>query len=101
MTVPGYPVMGTWTKYFQGEVVNLPLLAENAFMPDLDSLSEDQRKRAKLLSQKVEFQGNGEAVPLTGSTGTLYYIDSNGVVRESDVNMLAENYWAINSAFSR
>lgn len=49
MTVPGYPVMGTWTKYFQGEVVNLPLLAENAFMPDLDSLSEDQRKRAKLL----------------------------------------------------
>jgi hypothetical protein len=59
------------------------------------------RNRAKLLSQKVEFQGSGEAVPLTGSTGTLYYIDSNGVVRESDVNMLAENYWAINGAFSR
>ena len=26
MTVPGYPVMGTWTKYLGGEVVNLPLL---------------------------------------------------------------------------
>jgi hypothetical protein len=59
------------------------------------------RNRAKLLSQKVEFQGSGEAVPLNGSTGTLYSIDSNGVVRESDVNMLAENYWAINSVFSR
>jgi len=49
MTVPGYPVMGTWTKYFQGEVVNLPLLEENGFMPDIESLSADQRKRAKLL----------------------------------------------------
>lgn len=41
--------MGTWTKYFGGEVVNLPLLKENGFLPDLDSLSADQRKRAKLL----------------------------------------------------
>lgn len=49
MTIPGYPVMGTWTKYFGGEVVNLPLLEENGFMPDLNSLSADQRKRAKLL----------------------------------------------------
>jgi len=49
MTVPGYPVMGTWTKYFQGEVVNLPLLEENGFMPDIESLTADQRKRAKLL----------------------------------------------------
>jgi len=49
MTIPGYPVMGTWTKYFGGEVVNLSLLEENGFMPDLDSLTEDQKKRAKLL----------------------------------------------------
>ncbi len=49
MTIPGYPVMGTWTKYLGGEVVNLPLLEENGFMPDLESLTADQRKRAKLL----------------------------------------------------
>ena len=49
LTTPGYPVMGTWTKYFNGEVVNLPLLAENSFLPDLDSLTEDQKKRTKLL----------------------------------------------------
>src|SRR5262245_16628833 len=29
MTVPGYPVAGTHTKYYGGEVVNLPLLEEN------------------------------------------------------------------------
>ncbi len=49
MTVPGYPVMGTWTKYFEGDVINLPLLEENNFLPALDSLSTEQRKRAKLL----------------------------------------------------
>jgi LL-diaminopimelate aminotransferase len=49
MTVPGYPVMGTWTKYLGGEVVNLPLLKENGFLPQLESLTPDQRKRAKLV----------------------------------------------------
>ena len=49
MTVPGYPVCGTWTKYLGGEVVNLPLLEENNFLPDLDSLTDNQVNRAKLL----------------------------------------------------
>jgi len=49
MTVPGYPVAGTWTKYLGGEVVRLPLKAENGFFPDLDGLSNDVKKRAKLL----------------------------------------------------
>lgn len=49
MTVPGYPVMGTMTKALGGEVVELPLLAENSFLPNLDSLTSEQRHRAKLL----------------------------------------------------
>lgn len=49
MTTPGYPVMGTHTEWLGGEVVNLPLLKENNFLPDLDSLTEDQKERAKLL----------------------------------------------------
>lgn len=49
MTVPGYPVAGTHTRYYGGEVVNLPLLEENGFYPDLESLSADVRRRAKLL----------------------------------------------------
>lgn len=48
MTIPGYPVMGTWTKYLGGEVVNLPLLKENNFFPKFEDLTDDQRKRAKL-----------------------------------------------------
>ena len=49
MTVPGYPVAGTHTKYYGGEVYPLPLVAENDFFPDLDSIPADVRRRAKLL----------------------------------------------------
>ncbi|MGA2256147.1 MAG: LL-diaminopimelate aminotransferase [Thermoguttaceae bacterium] len=49
MTVPGYPVAGTHTKYYGGEVHRLPLCAQNSFLPDLDAIPADIRKRAKLL----------------------------------------------------
>ena len=49
MTVPGYPVAGTHTKYYGGTVHALPLLAANDFFPDLDSIAADVRRRAKLL----------------------------------------------------
>jgi LL-diaminopimelate aminotransferase len=49
MTVPGYPVAGTHTKYYGGKVHELPLREENGFYPDLDGIPEDVRKKAKLL----------------------------------------------------
>jgi LL-diaminopimelate aminotransferase len=49
MTVPGYPVMATHTRWYGGSVVNLPLTAENGFLPDLDAIPADIRKKAKLL----------------------------------------------------
>jgi LL-diaminopimelate aminotransferase len=49
MTAPGYPIMATHTRWYGGEVVNLPLREENGFLPDLDALSADVKKRAKLL----------------------------------------------------
>jgi len=49
MTVPGYPVAGTHTRYYGGAVYRLPLLAENNFLPDLDGIPGDIRSKAKLL----------------------------------------------------
>ena len=49
MTVPGYPVMGTHSAFFGGEVFNLPLTRDRSFLPDLDSVPDDIAGRAKLL----------------------------------------------------
>jgi LL-diaminopimelate aminotransferase len=49
MTVPGYPIMGTHTKYLGGEVYNIPLVKENHFLPDLSSIPADILQRAKLM----------------------------------------------------
>jgi LL-diaminopimelate aminotransferase len=49
MTVPGYPVAGTHTKYYGGSVYNLPLTRENNFLPDLAGIPTDIRQKAKLL----------------------------------------------------
>ncbi len=49
MTVPGYPVAGTHTRYYGGEVHRLPLLAENDFLPDLDGVPADVLAKAKVL----------------------------------------------------
>ena len=68
MTVPGYPVMGTMTKALGGEVVELPLLAENSFLPNLDSLTPEQRHRAKLLY--INYPNNP-----TGATATKKFFE--------------------------
>jgi LL-diaminopimelate aminotransferase len=49
LTVPGYPVAGTHTRYYGGSVYRLPLLAENDFFPDLNSIPADVLGRTKLL----------------------------------------------------
>src|SRR5271170_4265264 len=49
MTVPGYPVFGTHSKYYGGLVHNLPLLEKNHFLPDLKSIPADILAKAKVL----------------------------------------------------
>jgi LL-diaminopimelate aminotransferase len=49
MTVPGYPVFGTHSKYYGGVVHNLPLKEENNFLPDLKSIPADVLAKAKVL----------------------------------------------------
>ena len=49
MTVPGYPVAGTHTKYYGGTVYRLPLLAENSFFPDFSQVTEETWERTKMV----------------------------------------------------
>jgi LL-diaminopimelate aminotransferase len=49
MTVPGYPVAGTATRWFGGVVHRLPLVPENDFFPDLDGIPADVLARTKMM----------------------------------------------------
>lgn len=48
VTVPGYPVLATHTRFLGGEVVKLPLWKQNGFYPDLESVPAEVARRAKL-----------------------------------------------------
>lgn len=63
MTIPGYPIMGTMTKWLGGEVYNMPLIEENNFLPDLTAIPKDILKKAKLLY--INYPNNP-----TGATAT-------------------------------
>ncbi|MBN1378430.1 MAG: LL-diaminopimelate aminotransferase [Gammaproteobacteria bacterium] len=49
MTIPGYPVLGTYTKYLGGDTYSLPLVKENDFYPDLNAIPADVLAKSKLL----------------------------------------------------
>lgn len=49
MTVPGYPVAGTHTRYYGGEVYKMPLLPEKQFLPDFTAIPAEILKRAKMM----------------------------------------------------
>jgi LL-diaminopimelate aminotransferase len=92
MTIPGYPVMGTWSKYLGGEVVNLPLLEENDFMPDLDSLTEDQRKRAKLLYLNYPNNPTGASADEAFFAKAIQFAKENNILIVSDAAYAPLNF---------
>lgn len=88
MTVPGYPVMGTTTKALGGEVVNLPLLPENHFLPDLDAVPADVRRRAKILY--LNYPNNP-----TGATATREFFEKAvRFAKENDVIVVSDAAYA-------
>lgn len=88
LTVPGYPVLGTMTKALGGEVLPLPLLADNAFLPDLDSLTAEQCRKAKLLY--LNYPNNP-----TGATATReFYEKAVRFARDNEIIVVADAAYA-------
>jgi LL-diaminopimelate aminotransferase len=63
MTVPGYPVAGTHTRYYGGSVFRLPLLAQNDFLPDFTAVPGDVWERTKLLVLNYPNSPTGKTAP--------------------------------------
>jgi hypothetical protein len=71
-----------------------------AMEKDMD-FADILRKRATLISKKAEFHNKVDVVPMSASTNTLFDIGEDETVREREVNILGENYFAIAKVLSR
>jgi len=57
--------------------------------------------RAKKIADGAVFRHDDDAVPVPGTVATVFDIDQNGVVKQSDANLLGENYFGIAKVMSR
>jgi LL-diaminopimelate aminotransferase len=92
MTVPNYPVMGTHTRWYGGEVVNLPITEENNFLPDLDSITADARKRAKLLYLNYPNNPTGAGATKTFFEKVVRFARENNIIVVNDAAYAALTY---------
>ncbi len=80
MTTPGYPVMATHTEWHGGSVVNLPLLEENGFLPDLGAIGAEDLKRAKLLYLNYPNNPTGAAATKDFFASVVDFARANDII---------------------
>lgn len=88
LTVPGYPVMGTWTKYMGGEVIELPLKKDNNFLPDLQELTSEQCRQTKLLY--LNYPNNPTGAAADGE----FYDKAIEIARENNMLIVSDAAYA-------
>lgn len=92
MTVPGYPVMGTHTKWYGGEVINLPLKEENGFLPDLDAIDRAILGQAKLLYLNYPNNPTGAAATVEFFEKVVKFAQDNNIIVVHDAAYAALNF---------
>lgn len=84
MTVPGYPIMGTMTKWLGGEVYEMPLLKENKFLPDFEAIPKKVAKKAKLLYLNYPNNPTGATATKAFYKKAIAFAKSNEIIIVSD-----------------
>jgi LL-diaminopimelate aminotransferase len=92
MTVPGYEVMGTHSRWYGGTVHKLPLIEKNAFLPDLDSIPADVRKKAKLLYINYPNNPTGAGAPKEFFVKVVKFAQENNIIVVHDAAYAALMY---------
>lgn len=80
MTTPGYPVFGTHAQYLGGEVYNLPLLAENQFLPEWQTVPSDILNRAKVIVINYPNNPTGACATRTFFEKTVAFAKANNLI---------------------
>jgi LL-diaminopimelate aminotransferase len=92
MTAPGYPIFGTHSRYFGGQVFNLPLKPENHFLPDLDSVPADVLAKAKVLVVNYPNNPTGASATPEFFARVVEFAKKNRIVVISDAAYAALVY---------
>lgn len=84
MTVPGYPVAGTHTRYAGGEVHPMKLEAANGYLPRLDAVPDDILKRAKLMVLNYPNSPTGRVAPPSFWSDVVAFAKAHNIVVAND-----------------
>ena len=80
MTIPGYPVFGTHTKYYGGQVHNLTLTADNNYLPNLDNIPAEVLKKAKVLVLNYPNNPTGASATSEFFSKVVNFAKSNNLI---------------------
>lgn len=82
---PYYPVLSRGTWVAGGEVYHLPLLEENEFLPDLDSVPSEIAKKAKILMLNYPNNPTGATAPKWFWEKAVKFCRENNILLVSDM----------------
>jgi LL-diaminopimelate aminotransferase len=92
VTVPGYPVLATHARYLGGQVVNVPLLRENGYLPDLKTIEADTARRAKLFYVNYPNNPTGAAATERFFDELIAFADANNILIVQDAAYATLSY---------
>jgi succinyldiaminopimelate transaminase len=87
-TEPGYPVYERGARFAGARVLELPLLEEHAFLPDLDAVSEEEWARTAVLW--VNYPNN----PTAAVAPAGFYRQAAELCREHDVVLASDEAYS-------
>ncbi len=64
-------------------------------------LADILQQRAKLIADKAVFRIDDDAVPVASSVSTVFAISAGGAIKQTDTDLLGENYWDLAKILSR
>jgi len=94
---PRYPVYCIGAQVAQAETYDMPLLAKNDFLPDLDKIPSEIAKRAKLMWLNYPNNPTGAVAPYSFFTEVVDFAKENQIVIAHDapyIDVCFDNYQA-------
>ncbi len=97
MTVPGYPVAATHTRYLGGEVHAITLTRRDDFLPRLDRIPADIRARAKLMVLNYPNSPTGKVPPPSFWEEAVAFAKEEEIILVNDAAHMLLSYGTLRS----